>query len=77
MDGQRTIVSKKKKVRKNNIESSIEPPTAELYFCASGWFFHSRSHNIIAMSGKYTGYYIIHVREKCMHGFHIPLYAYS
>ena len=36
-----------KNIRKNNIESSIELPTAESYFCASGWFFHSWSHNII------------------------------
>ena len=33
----------RKKIRKNNIESSIEPPTAKSYFSASGRFYHSGS----------------------------------
>ena len=40
---------RRKKIPKNNVESSIEPPTAESYFCTSGRFFHSGSHNIIIM----------------------------
>ena len=34
----------RKKIRKNNVESSIEPPAAKSYYSASGRFFHSGSH---------------------------------
>ena len=37
-------ISKEKKNRKNNVELSIEPPTAKSYSSASGRFFHSGSH---------------------------------
>ena len=38
----------RKKIRKNNVESSIEPPTAESYFSASSRVFHSRSHIVVS-----------------------------
>ena len=39
------------KEKKNNVESSIEPPTAKSYSSASGRFFHSGSHIIFAQLG--------------------------
>ena len=58
MDGQRTILSEypKKKIRKNNVESSIEPPTAESCFCVSGRFFHSGSHIIARKEKDYNAF---------------------
>ena len=49
MDRQKTILSEypKKKIRKNNVESSIEPPTAKSYSSVSGRFFHSGSHMVL------------------------------
>ena len=42
----------RKETQKNNIELSIEVPTAESYVCVSGWFFHGRyclalSHSLV------------------------------
>ena len=50
----------RKNIRENNVESSIEPPTAESYFSVSGPFFHSGSHiQIYHKSGNFCIKYFV------------------